>query len=207
MMKKKIDFVSAFPIIIIILLLLAACLAAQVAYAYGDNKEVVEEGDRFVVQDSVRWQMSFNNGTFVFLGFTMLNRNTRPQLLAGRRSVPPTLDRQVLAKSFNVSDLTIGRLLSQQREAVIVECANCAEEEVEKVERDKGRRNRKRKLSKRRSRKRDSKTTRRRDGKITRRREGETATRKGGHKSQKEEGGGVSQIDKVVIELNHVSLG
>ncbi|KAK3033833.1 hypothetical protein RJ639_034251 [Escallonia herrerae] len=90
----------------------------------------VEEGDVFAVpRYHPMAQISFNNDTFVFAGFTTASRRNHPQFLAGKSSVLQTLDKQVLASSFNVPNSTIDRLLAPQRESIILACTSCAEEE------------------------------------------------------------------------------
>nr|BAB78478.1 preproMP73 [Cucurbita maxima] len=96
---------------------------------------VVGKGDVFVVpRFHPMAQMSFNNGSFAFVGFSTTNRNNLPQFLAGRSSVLQTVERQVLAWSFDVNVTTIDRLLEARVESVILECTSCAEEEVMKME-------------------------------------------------------------------------
>ncbi|KAG7618665.1 Vicilin-like seed storage protein [Arabidopsis thaliana] len=94
----------------------------------------VEEGDIFAVPRlHPMAQMSFNNDSLVFVGFTTSAKNNEPQFLAGEDSALRMLDRQVLAASLNVSSVTIDGLLGAQKEAVILECHSCAEGEIEKL--------------------------------------------------------------------------
>ncbi|KAL4568923.1 hypothetical protein LXL04_024543 [Taraxacum kok-saghyz] len=102
----------------------------------------VEEGDVFVVpRYHPMAQMSFNNGSFVFMGFTTTTKKNHPQYLVGKASVLQVLDMRVLAASFGVSNTTMVEVLNAQREAIILECASCAEEEErlmeEKIQREK----------------------------------------------------------------------
>ncbi|KAK9076855.1 hypothetical protein SSX86_005189 [Deinandra increscens subsp. villosa] len=102
----------------------------------------VEEGDVFVVpRYHPMAQISFNNGSFVFVGFTTTQRNNHPQYLVGSASVFQVLDRRVVAASLGVSNTTIDELLSAQSEGIILECTSCAEEEErlmeEEIERQK----------------------------------------------------------------------
>nr|KYP66731.1 Vicilin-like antimicrobial peptides 2-2 [Cajanus cajan] len=61
----------------------------------------VNEGDAFVVpRFHPMAQMSFNDGPFVFLGFSTSAKKNRPQFLAGKGSVLHVLDKQILATSF-----------------------------------------------------------------------------------------------------------
>ncbi|KAL7610646.1 hypothetical protein Lser_V15G12483 [Lactuca serriola] len=102
----------------------------------------VEEGDVFVVpRYHPMAQMSFNNGSFVFMGFTTTTKKNHPQYLVGTASVLQVLDKSVVAASFGVSNMTMDEILKGQREAIIVECTSCAEEEErlmeEEIEREK----------------------------------------------------------------------
>ncbi|XP_023927749.2 vicilin-like seed storage protein At2g18540 [Quercus suber] len=96
----------------------------------------VEEGDVFAVPKfHPMAQISFNNESFVFMGFSTTRRKINPQFLAGKSSVFQTLDKRVLALSFNVTNSTvIDQLMNQQPESVILECCNCAEEEQRLME-------------------------------------------------------------------------
>ncbi|KAM4118108.1 hypothetical protein ACB094_02G175800 [Castanea mollissima] len=96
----------------------------------------VEEGDVFAVpRFHPMAQISFNNESFVFMGFSTTARKNNPQFLAGKSSVFQTLDKRVLALSFNVTSSTvIDQLMNQQPESVILECCNCAEEEQRLME-------------------------------------------------------------------------
>ncbi|KAK7843527.1 vicilin-like seed storage protein [Quercus suber] len=58
----------------------------------------VEEGDVFAVPKfHPMAQISFNNESFVFMGFSTTRRKINPQFLAGKSSVFQTLDKRVLA--------------------------------------------------------------------------------------------------------------
>ncbi|CAN6541694.1 unnamed protein product [Malus baccata var. baccata] len=93
----------------------------------------VHEGDVFAVpRFHPMAQMSFNNNSLVFMGFSTTEKKNNPQFLAGKYSVLQTLDKQILAASFNVTNTTIDQLLSVQPESFIIDCTSCAEEE-EKV--------------------------------------------------------------------------
>lgn len=90
----------------------------------------VEEGDVFMVpRYHPMAQISFNNESFVFVGFTTTQKNNHPQYLVGSASVFQALDKKVLATSLGVSNTTMDEILSAQREAIILECTSCAEEE------------------------------------------------------------------------------
>ncbi|XP_071694919.1 vicilin-like seed storage protein At4g36700 [Rutidosis leptorrhynchoides] len=95
----------------------------------------VEEGDVFVVpRYHPMAQISFNNESFVFVGFTTTQKNNHPQYLVGSASVFQALDKEVLATSLGVSNRTMDEILSAQREAIIVECTSCAEDEERLME-------------------------------------------------------------------------
>ncbi|XP_043708940.1 vicilin-like seed storage protein At2g18540 [Telopea speciosissima] len=98
----------------------------------------VSEGDVFVVSRfHPMAQMSFNNDTFVFMGFSSSAAKNYPQFLAGRRSVLRTLEKDILAIAFNVDNMTtIDRLLASQAKSIILECTSCAEEEEEAMEQE-----------------------------------------------------------------------
>ncbi|XP_076926964.1 uncharacterized protein LOC143590339 [Bidens hawaiensis] len=102
----------------------------------------VEEGDVFVVpRYHPMAQISFNNGSFIFLGFTTTQKNNHPQYLVGSASVFQVLDKGVLAASLGVSNTTMDEMLSAQSDAIILECTSCAEEEErlmkEEIQREK----------------------------------------------------------------------
>ncbi|XP_062001406.1 vicilin-like seed storage protein At2g18540 [Rosa rugosa] len=101
----------------------------------------VHEGDVFAVpMFHPMAQMSYNNDSFVFMGFSTTTRRNYPQFLAGKYSVLQTLNRQVLAVSLNVTNTTIDQLLAAQTESIILDCTSCAEKEeevmLEEIERE-----------------------------------------------------------------------
>ncbi|KZV42391.1 vicilin-like antimicrobial peptides 2-2-like [Dorcoceras hygrometricum] len=94
----------------------------------------VDEGDVFSVpRFHSMAQMSFNNDTFVFVGFSTSTKKNHPQFLAGQASVLRVLDRDVLAASFNTTKQTIDQFVSSRDDSVILKCTNCAEEEFWKM--------------------------------------------------------------------------
>ncbi|MBA0861056.1 hypothetical protein Goshw_023983 [Gossypium schwendimanii] len=107
-----------------------------------DMRYRVREGDIFAVpRFHPMAQMSFNNDSFVFMGFsTLTTKRNHPQFLVGKKSALRIMDKQILALSFNVSNATIDQLLQPQRESVILDCTSCAEEEerlmMEEIERE-----------------------------------------------------------------------
>ncbi|KAI3747763.1 hypothetical protein L6452_10403 [Arctium lappa] len=93
-----------------------------------NSKFRVEEGDVFVVpRYHPMTQISFNNDSFVFMGFTSNLRKNNPQYLAGKSSIFEMLDKWVLAKSFNVNNMTMDLVLWAQRKSIILDCTSCAE--------------------------------------------------------------------------------
>ncbi|CAL2273798.1 unnamed protein product [Prunus armeniaca] len=101
----------------------------------------VHEGDVFAVpRFHPMAQMTFNNDSLVFMGFSTTTRRNYPQFLAGKYSVLQSLDKQVLAASFNVSNTTVDQLLAAQADSVIIDCTSCAEEEervmLEEIEKE-----------------------------------------------------------------------
>ncbi|XP_076897846.1 vicilin-like seed storage protein At2g18540 [Bidens hawaiensis] len=95
------------------------------------SRLTVEEGDVFVVpRDHPIAQISFNNDSFVFMGFSLKFKDESSQYLWGKLSILQRLDRKVLEKSFNVRNTTLDWVLSKKSEDVIYECVLCAEEEV-----------------------------------------------------------------------------
>ncbi|CAK7339539.1 unnamed protein product [Dovyalis caffra] len=94
----------------------------------------VKEGDVFAVSRfHPMAQMSFNNDSFVFMGFSTSPKRNHPQFLTGKRSILRTLDRGILAVSFNVTNTTMDQLLNAQEKALILDCTSCAEEEETKM--------------------------------------------------------------------------
>ncbi|KAF4380630.1 hypothetical protein F8388_016984, partial [Cannabis sativa] len=82
----------------------------------------VKEGDVFAVPKfHPMAQMSFNNDSFIFMGFSTARKNNHPQFLAGKQSVLQSLDRDVLALSFNVGNSTIDQLLAPQGDSIILD--------------------------------------------------------------------------------------
>ncbi|GJZ23639.1 vicilin-like seed storage protein [Tanacetum coccineum] len=96
----------------------------------------VEEGDVFVVpRYHLMAQMSFNNESFVFMGFAMTSNKKPPQYLAGKNSFLQTLDKTVLAKSFDVSNTTMmDEIMSTKEISIILECKSCAEDQKKLME-------------------------------------------------------------------------
>ncbi|KAK4416534.1 Vicilin-like seed storage protein [Sesamum alatum] len=147
----------------------------------------VEEGDVFAVpRFHPMAQMSFNNETLVFMGFSTSTKKNHPQFLAGQASVLRALDKDVLAMSFNVTNTTLDQLVAQQHESVILGCISCAEEELrimeEEIERE---RQEAREREEEEARKREEE--RRREEEEARKREEEEARRQEEEKRKREE--------------------
>ncbi|OVA18667.1 Cupin 1 [Macleaya cordata] len=94
----------------------------------------VKEGDVFTVpRFHPMAQMAYNNDSLVFMGFSTNARQNHPQFVAGKSSVLRTLDKDILALSFNVPNTTMDQLLGSQVDSIILECVSCAEEEEERM--------------------------------------------------------------------------
>ncbi|KAJ1686422.1 hypothetical protein LUZ63_017812 [Rhynchospora breviuscula] len=95
-----------------------------------------KEGDVFVVPKyHPMTQISFNNGSFVFMGFGTNAKDNYPQFLAGGRSVLKEIDSKILKEAFNAPNSSVvEELLSSQRDAIILGCTSCAEDLVAKAE-------------------------------------------------------------------------
>ncbi|KAL3739620.1 hypothetical protein ACJRO7_020953 [Eucalyptus globulus] len=96
----------------------------------------VSEGDVLVVpRFHPMAQMSFNNESLVFMGFSTSTKRNYPQFLAGKSSILRALDREILAAAFNVTSTTIHHILAPQTDSIILhifnilDCTSCAEEE------------------------------------------------------------------------------
>ncbi|KAL3725835.1 hypothetical protein ACJRO7_030811 [Eucalyptus globulus] len=95
----------------------------------------VSEGDVFVVpRFHPMAQMSFNNESLVFMGFSTSTKRNYPQFLAGKSSILRALDREILAAAFNVTNTTIHHILAPQTDSIILDCTSCAEEEERLME-------------------------------------------------------------------------
>ncbi|XP_065874839.1 vicilin-like seed storage protein At2g18540 [Euphorbia lathyris] len=141
----------------------------------------VKEGDVFTVpRFHPMAQMSFNNDTFVFMGFSTSTRRNYPQFLAGKSSVLQTLSRDILALSFNVTNTTIDALLTPQEEAIILDCTSCAEEEELKMVKE---------WEEEKARERGEERKREKEKRRRRRRREEEGGRKEGERRGEKEGG------------------
>ncbi|XP_062210227.1 vicilin-like seed storage protein At2g18540 [Phragmites australis] len=102
----------------------------------------VKEGDVFVgPRFHPMAQMSFNNDSFVFVGFNTDMGQNHPQFLAGKRSVLQAIDKEVLAMSLGQANSSaVEQLLSAQRDSTILSCISCAEELEQKAEEEQRRR-------------------------------------------------------------------
>lgn len=95
----------------------------------------VKEGDVFVVpRFHPMAQMSFNNDSFVFVGFSTHMGQNHPQFLAGKGSVLQAIGKKVLSLALGQPNSTaVDKLLSAQRDSTILSCISCAEELEEKA--------------------------------------------------------------------------
>ncbi|XP_065036982.1 vicilin-like seed storage protein At2g18540 [Musa acuminata AAA Group] len=153
-----------------------------------NKKFKVQEGDVFVVpRFHPMAQVSYNNDTLVFVGFSSMAGKNHPQFLAGKRSVLRMIDRDVLAASFNAPNASaIGDLLVSQGESVMLACTSCAEEMerkmTEEIERQKQEEERKKEEEERKKEEEEAKKreeeTRRREEEEAKKREEEEAKRR-----------------------------
>ncbi|KAK8962332.1 hypothetical protein KSP40_PGU008563 [Platanthera guangdongensis] len=111
------------------------------ASGHGDCKSsttkrfYVKEGDVFVVpRFHPMAQLSFENSSFVFVGFSNNAKKNHPQFLAGKWSVLRTMQKEIMAASFNVKIMTLDDLLTKQKDAVLLGCDGCAEEVEKKMD-------------------------------------------------------------------------
>ncbi|KAG8073862.1 hypothetical protein GUJ93_ZPchr0006g45947 [Zizania palustris] len=90
----------------------------------------VKEGDVFVVpRFHPMAQISFNNDSFVFVGFSTDMGHNHPQFLAGKQSVLQAIGKEILSLSLGQANSSaVERLLSAQRESTIMACTSCAEQ-------------------------------------------------------------------------------
>ncbi|KAI3966245.1 hypothetical protein MKW92_018566 [Papaver armeniacum] len=162
----------------------------------------VKEGDVFTVpRFHPMAQMAYNNDSLVFMGFNTNARQNHPQFLAGKSSVFRTLNKDILAMSFNVPNTTMEQLLGSQVESIILECVSCAEEEEDRMreeqqrerrkeearEREKEEAKRQEKEEKARERERQEEEERRREKEEARRRQEEARREEEEAKRQEEE--------------------
>ncbi|KAM0884278.1 hypothetical protein ACQ4PT_031087 [Festuca glaucescens] len=87
----------------------------------------VKEGDVLVVpRFHPMAQMSFNNGSFVFVGFSTHMGQNHPQFLAGKQSVLQVIGKEILALSLGQKNSTaVEKLLSAQTGSTIMACISC----------------------------------------------------------------------------------
>ncbi|XP_010905079.1 vicilin-like seed storage protein At4g36700 [Elaeis guineensis] len=158
-----------------------------------NTKFRVKEGDLFVVpRYHPMVQISFNNNSFVFVGFSTMVKKNYPQFLVGERSVLQTIEREILEVSFNSSNTTIETLLTSQRESIMLACTSCAEElerqMEEEIERQKREEEEARKREEEEARKREEEEeARRRQEEEEARREEEEARREKEEEARKRE--------------------
>jgi hypothetical protein len=102
----------------------------------------VKEGDVFVVpRFHPMAQMSFNNDSFVFVGFSTRMGQNHPQFLAGKSSVLRAIGKEVLALSLGQKNASaVEQLLAGQSDSTILSCISCAEELEEKAAEERRRR-------------------------------------------------------------------
>lgn len=83
-------------------------------------------------------QLSFNDGSFVFMGLTRATKMNKPEFLAGKSSLLQIINKQGLQLAFNVQRQTIDRLLAPPQDddefVVISPCISCAEQQEMRME-------------------------------------------------------------------------
>ncbi|RLN19600.1 globulin-1 S allele [Panicum miliaceum] len=100
----------------------------------------VKEGDVFVVpRFHPMAHMSFNNDSFVFVGFSTHMGENHPQFLAGKGSVLQAVGKEVLALSLGQTNSTaVEKLLSAQRDSTILSCISRGDEPEREEEEEGG---------------------------------------------------------------------
>lgn len=94
--------------------------------------EVVEGDVVAVPKFQPMAHMSFNNGSFVLMGFTRVTQWSKPQFVGGESSLLQILNKQVLQLAFNVERKTLDDLLAPREDSeVISPCISCAEQEMQ----------------------------------------------------------------------------
>ncbi|KAI4965031.1 hypothetical protein ZWY2020_057632 [Hordeum vulgare] len=98
----------------------------------------VKEGDVFVVpRFHPMAQLSFNNGSFVFVGFSTHMGENNPQFLAGDHSVLQVIGKEIVALALGQKNTTaVEKLLSAKSGSTIMACISCAEELERKAEQE-----------------------------------------------------------------------
>ncbi|GMN29645.1 hypothetical protein TIFTF001_002517 [Ficus carica] len=152
----------------------------------------VKEGDVFSVpRFHPMAQISFNNDSLVFMGFTTTREENHPQFLAGKQSVLQTLDIDILALSFNVSNTTVRQLLAPQADSKILDCTSCAEEEErimeEEIEKEKAEEEERKREKEKEERRKREEEEREREEEERKRREEEERKREEEEKRRQEE--------------------
>lgn len=151
----------------------------------------VKEGDVFVVpRFHPMAQMSFNNDSFVFVGFSTHMGQNHPQFLAGKLSALQVIGKEILALSLGQDNSTaVEKLLSAQSDSTILTCVSCAEElekKVEQEEQEREKEKREREEEERRK-KEEEERARREEEERRRREEEEEKRRKEEEKARQEE--------------------
>uniref|UniRef100_A0A8R7Q5Q7 Cupin type-1 domain-containing protein n=2 Tax=Triticum urartu TaxID=4572 RepID=A0A8R7Q5Q7_TRIUA len=156
----------------------------------------VKEGDVFVVpRFHPMAQLSFNNGSFVFVGFSTHMGQNNPQFLAGEHSVLQVIGKEIVALALGQKNTTaVEKLLSAKSGSTIMACVSCAEElerkaEQEEQEGGKGEREREREEEEERERKQreEEERKKREEEERARREEEERARREEKERKKREE--------------------
>ncbi|MGM7466749.1 cupin domain-containing protein, partial [Escherichia albertii] len=94
----------------------------------------VEEGDVFAVpRFHPAAEMAFNNGSFVFMGFSRMTEESKAEFIAGESSVLQLLNKDVLQLLFNIKRATLDEILAPRHDSFISSCTSCAEEEMQSM--------------------------------------------------------------------------
>ncbi|KAM3230411.1 hypothetical protein ACQJBY_060911 [Aegilops geniculata] len=153
----------------------------------------VKEGDVFVVpRFHPMAQLSFNNGSFVFVGFSTHMGENNPQFLAGEHSVLQVIGKEIVALALGQKNTTaVEQLLSAKSGSTIMACVSCAEElerKAEQEEQEGGKGEREREEEEERERKqREEEERKKREEERARREEEERARREKERKKREEE--------------------
>ncbi|XBH57637.1 hypothetical protein VPH35_079209 [Triticum aestivum] len=154
----------------------------------------VKEGDVFVVpRFHPMAQLSFNNGSFVFVGFSTHMGENNPQFLAGEHSVLQVIGKEIVALALGQKNTTaVEQLLSAKSGSTIMACISCAEELERKAEKEeqeggKGEREREEEEERERKQREEEERKKREEEERARREEEERARREEERKKREEE--------------------
>ncbi|CAN6482210.1 unnamed protein product [Victoria cruziana] len=154
---------------------------------YGVRRFKVSEGDVLL---SSRYepmaQMSYDNDSLVFMGFSTMSKRNHPQFLAGSSSVLQTLGEVIVSLSLNANRSDVKQLLSSQMDAIILACPYCAVEE-EKLMKDEEEKKREKEWERKREEEEEQRREREEEEARRRREEEEERKREEEEKREREE--------------------